>query len=336
MRTLLVGLLAASVAVGVSGCIFVDAHFGVTPDGSTDAVIEFGMLKSLAERAEGEGAEAEFGKGLAEGKWEQQQQFERDGWQVTAFKGHAGPGESLFAEEADVDTELRTETRLLSTIYEFTMTVPQQPLEVEAPPPAEAPPEAEQGVEIEGADEIFGDVAAMMMTSGQSGVRFGVSLPGRIIESNGVVVAPGGVAWRLDLNAQEAPPEAFRARSRLPNWQSIGRMGAALTGVGRADLVPVLIAAVERGLVPDPQTDAPLQADFNLQLYGQLLDIVLRLDAAVGPELTNVVMGTLQLNRDSPDAARVAKVLERVSAQDFAASVQQEVAASLVKQLGAP
>jgi len=342
MRKLLMGLVAASLVVSVGGCIFLDAQFEVGVDGSTDATFEVGILKSVMEMGEGEDPTTGINEGLAEGKWEREE-FDRDEWHVVVLKGHAGPGESLFTEEAEMQPEFASQTHLFSTIYEFALPLPEDAVGVEEQieANAEAPPQGEQAevqVEgLEGAEELAGDLTGMMMTGGERGLRFAVTLPGRVIATNGEITALNRAAWRTDLAGAGAPEEkALLARSRLVNWPSVGRMGAELSQMGRYDLVLVLVSAVQRGVVPDPQTDAPLEATLDAKLYAQILDIMVALDAAVGPELANSVMTGLKLNADEPDAATVERVLARVSAEDFGASVEKDITDRLLEQLGAP
>lgn len=339
MRRLLMGLAVASLVVSMGGCIFLDAEFEMTVDGGTNATFEVGILKSLAEQGEGEDPTMEITEGLAEGKWEEEQ-FDRDQWRVSSLKGQAGPGESLFAEDADMQPEFATETHLFSTIYGFTLPLPEDALGVKEQIEADVEAEGQGEVKVEGmegAEELMGDLAAMMMTGGQMGLHFAVTLPGRIIATNGETTAPNRAAWSLDLAGLGAEgQEALVARSRLVNWESIGRMGPRLAAMGRYDLVPALIAAVERGVVPDPATDAPLEAELDAALYAEILDIMVALDAAVGPELANAIMLGLQLNADSPDPAAVRKTHERVSAEGFAASVEKDLCETLIQQLGAP
>ncbi len=343
MRRLLMGLVAASLVVSVGGCIFLDAQFEVGVDGSTDATFEVGILKSVMEMGEGEEPTMGITEELAEGKWEQEE-FDRDEWHVVVLKGHAGPGESLFTEEAKMQPEFAMQTHLFSTVYEFTLPLPEDAVGVEEQIEANAEVEAPEGEQaevqvegLEGAEELAGDLAGMMLTGGEKGLRFAVTLPGRIIATNGETTALNRAAWRTDLAGAGALEEkALLARSRLVNWPSVGRMGAELSRMGRYDLVLVLVSAVQRGVVPDPQTDAPLETTLDAKLYAQILDIMVALDAAVGPELANTVMAGLKLNEDEPDAAAVERVLARVSAKDFGASVEKDIADRLLEQLGAP
>ena len=341
MQKLLMGLAVASLAVSMSGCIFLDAEFEMDVDGGTSATLEVGILKSLAEQGEGEDPTTEMREELAEGKWEEEQ-FDRDQWRVSSLKGHAGPGESLFAEEAKMQPEFATETHLFSTVYQFTLPLPEDAIGVEEPPEAEAEAEGEGQDEVEvegmeGAEELFGDLAGLMMTGGEMGLRFAVTLPGRIIATNGETTAADRAAWHMDLAGVAAEgQEALAASSRLINWESIGRMGPRLAAMGRYDLVPALIAAVERGVVPDPATNAPLQAELDAPLYAEILGIMVALDAAVGPQLTDSIMVGLRLNADTLDRAAVQKVLQRVTAEGFTVSVEKDVREALIRQLGAP
>ncbi len=336
---LLCGLLCGLAVV--SGCIFLDAQFEMGVDGGTDATLEVGILKSLAEQGEGGDPTAQITEGLAEGKW-QQDQFDRDQWRVSSLKGHAGPGESLFTKDAEMQPKFVTETHLLSTVYGFTLPLPKDAVGVKEQIEADAKPqgEGEGEVKVEGmenADKLFGDLAALMMTGGDKGIRFAVTLPGSIISTNGETSAANRATWHMDLAGVGAEgQEALTARSRLVNWGSIGRMAPRFAAVGRYDLVPVLVAAVQRGVVPDPVTDAPLQAELDGGLYADILDIMVALDAAVGPKLANTIMVGLHLNADTPDRAAVQKVLQRVTAEDFAASVEKDLSESLIGQLGAP
>ncbi|MGC9317862.1 MAG: hypothetical protein ACP5KN_07500, partial [Armatimonadota bacterium] len=104
-------MAAATLAVLglLGGCMFIDGRFAMAPDGSVDARLEAGVLKSMMEQGGGDFT-ADLGKGLAEGRW-QEEEYDRDQWHVKAMVGHAGPGQSLFTEEARVTPKFATTSR---------------------------------------------------------------------------------------------------------------------------------------------------------------------------------------------------------------------------------
>lgn len=336
-RILLVTVALAALTA-VSGCFFVDGQFAMSPDGSVDARIEAGVLQSMAGEND---IAAELDEGLAEGRWTQEEPVDRDQWRVTALVGHAGPGESLFKEDADPQPRFEMTRHLLSTTYGFVMPLPDEP--VEAGPVADDAEEAaddaqaEEGEgQIEGMEdfgEAFGDMMAMMMTSGDSGLRFSVGLPGVIIDTNGTIADDLRVHWKLDIGAEEPQYAELVAHSRLPNWSQIGRLGAQLTERGRWDLVPALIAGVQRGILPDPVTENPETADFNVLMYVQALEIMVALDHAVGEQIADAVMTALGLG-GAPDPAMVEEIAVRLEGMDLAAEIDQEVTEQLLRRLG--
>ncbi len=346
VRVVVLGMaLAALVAAG--GCMFVDAQFTMAPDGSTTARLEAGVLKSMAEQGEGD-LTTDLGQALAAGKWREEAAFERGPWQVQAWVGEAGPGESLFAEGAEPQPAFAMTRHLLSTVCQFSMPVPEQVMETKATVEGTAAAEGEARAEgeewaeggevqvegLEGMGEAVGEMMAMMMSSGESGLSFSVELPGEIVRTNGEEIAPSRVAWKIDLTTEQMPYEELSAQSRLVNWPGVGRLGGALTEIGRWQMVPALIAGVRRGVVPDPVVEGSEEGELDAALYAQILDIMVALDGAVGTQLADEIMLELGLNADAPDPARVAQIAERVLADDFAAGIDSGVRQRLLDQLG--
>lgn len=309
------------------GCIFVDGQFAMAPDGSTTARLEAGVMQSMMEGGEGDFS-SNISGGLAPGKWTEEPAFERDQWHVQAWQGEAGPGESLFAADAQPQPEFSMTQGTLSNVYTFTMPLPEEPMEAgqvddqpQNQPPAEQPDEGE--VQIEGMDAALGDMMGMMMSGGDSGISFSVTLPGEIIATNGELLPGTRVVWKIDLMSPE-PPDDLMAQSRLPNWPAVGRLGGALVGAGRGDLVPALIAGVRRGVVPNPEA-----AELDPLMYIQALEIMTALDQAVGEQLADEVLLTLGMG-GSPDAAFVEEVAVRLEGMDLAAEIDREVVARLL------
>ncbi|MEA3401192.1 MAG: hypothetical protein U9R79_08125 [Armatimonadota bacterium] len=334
----------------LGGCMFIDGQFAMAPDGSVDARLEAGVLKSMAERGEGDFT-TDLGSELAEGKW-QEEEYDRGQWHVKAMVGHAGPGESLFTEDAEVAPEFSSTTHLLTTRYEFAMQFPEEKLEAafSSGPPAAGEAEGEQAegeteeedeqaedemqMEInEQMQEAFGQMMTMMMSSGDAGLRFSVQLPGEVVESTGELVGPGRVAWRMDLTAEEPPFTRLHAVSALPNWPNVGRLGGELVEAGRWELVPVLIAAVRRGVVPDPAVDQPMEAEMDAQLYATILEIMVALDQAVGEANADAIMVALGLDKADVDPAFVQEVAEKATREGFAASIDQDVTEQVLDEL---
>ncbi len=319
-----------------SGCVFVNARFSLDPDGTQHARLEAGILEALARQGEGDFS-AEIDNSLAEGRWRELPEETRGQWLVKSLVGEAPPGEALFTEEAEEVPEFGMVSRLLSTEYTFTMSAPKVAPKTEitpVEPPEGTQDDGEAQVQIEGMDEAMTSMMAMMMSSGEAGLRFSVELPGEIVATNGEAVGPGQAAWRIDLTETEPQLEVLQATSRLLNWPNIGRLGGELVARGREELVPALIAAVRRGVLPDPITDDPASATFDVAMYEQLLDIMIALDQAVGEQVANEVMTTLGLNAADLDAEAVGKIAERLQGRDLPAEIDQHVAEWLVQQLG--
>jgi len=341
----LLAMAAALAALSLAGgCIFIDAQFALDPDGTQHARLEAGVLQSVAEQGEGEFT-SDISEGLAPGKWQDLGEETRGQWLVRTMVGQAAPGEALFTAEAEVAPEFGMTGRLLSSEYSFTMALPEESMQpqmgpVEVQPEGEgAQPEApgqggEGEVQFEGMDEAMSGMMAMMMSSGESGLRFSANLPGEIVATNGEVPAPGRAAWAIDFMNPDPEMLVLEARSRLLNWPSIGRLAGALTAMGRWDLAPVLIAGVRRGVVPDPVTADPMAAQLNSAMYVQVLEIMVALDRAVGEQIANQVMTTLGLNADGVDPAFVEAVAVRLEGMDLAAEVDANVTEQLLGTLG--
>ena len=332
-RLVLIAVALMSLAFA-GGCFFLDARFSMAPDASVDARIETGVLKSMA--GDGE-VDAELSEGLAEGKWTEQEQYERDQWLVTAMVGHAGPGESLFRPDAEPQPQFEMTRHALSNAYTFRMPLPESG---DAGLDGEAVPEGQAGdggeAEVEGM-EAFGDALGEMIgavfASGDSGLRFSVELPGEIVETNGKMAQWRGVEWTLDPMAPEPGYEELFARSRLLNWAQVGRLAEALADRGRWDLAPALISGVQRGIVPDPVTDDPAAVEFDALMYVQALEIMVALDRAVGERISTEVIKRLGLS-DDPDPALVEEIAVRLEGMDIGAEIDREVVERLLGMLG--
>jgi hypothetical protein len=342
-------LIAALVALTFAGgCMFVDAQFSMTPQGATNARMEAGVLKSIAEQGEGD-FESDIDETLAEGKWEELEAFERGKWQVQAWEGHAGPGESLFAEEADGPRpQFSTQQRTLSTVYAFEMPLPEGPMmqtgptegQMAPPPPPddgagdEGQPEGE--MEVEGMEQMgaaMGEMMAMMMSTGDAGLRFSVELPGTMAMTNGELVSTSTAAWQVDLTAQEAPWDSLNATSRLVNWPVVGRLGGQMVEMGRWDLVPAMVAGARRGVLPDPPSEDPSAAELNTVMYVQATEIMVALDQAVGEQIAAEVMATLGISGDA-DPATVEDVAVRLEGMDLGAQIDEDVQQRMLEMLG--
>ncbi len=345
---LIVVALAALTFAG--GCFFVDGQFSMKPDGSVDAWMEMGVLKSMVQQSDEEPT-TEVSEGLVEERWTEEEPFDRGQWRITPMVGHAGPGESLFKKDADPQPQFDVTPHLLSTTYSFTMPLPEQPVQAEGEVEGEAAEGGEvaegagegeaaegEGGEVqvegmEGLDEALGDMMGMMMTSGDSGVRFSVELPGEIVETNGEVTGQSRAAWAIDMAAEQPPYEQMLARSRLLNWPAIGRLGGELTDRGRWDLVPALIGGVRRGVIPNPAGEEGAEAEFDVTMYIQALEIMVHLDRAVGQAIANDVMTTLGLGGE-PDPAMIEEIAVRLEGMDLEAEIDEEVTEQLLGRLG--
>ena len=334
-------LLMAALLLGVAalqGCMFLNAHFELKPDGAVDAMMEVGVLK---EAMEGD-MEAEITPpdDLEEGQWEEPVESERDEWHVTTLRGHAAPGERLFREGAEEVPEFTIERHLLTTVYGFNMPVKfesnvKQPVDVQ-PDQGGADDQQQGGEEMEQLGEMLGDLATVMAGEGAP-FHFYCTLPGEIASTNGRMVGPGKVAWDVGLSGEGIPEsKELQAASRLINWEVIGTVGTSLVEMGRDDLVQALIRGAQRGMVPDPVTDNPPGGEIDLPLYVQILDIMVALDNLVGETMSDRIMQRLQLNVDEPDRDVVAAIAKKVTAEDFAATLNEAAVDSLVNVLQAP
>ncbi|MCD6360259.1 MAG: hypothetical protein J7M38_05280, partial [Armatimonadetes bacterium] len=151
------------------------------------------------------------------------------------------------------------------------------------------------------------------------------------------MVGPGKVAWDVGLSGEGIPEsKELQAASRLINWEVIGTVGTSLVEMGRDDLVQALIRGAQRGMVPDPVTDNPPGGEIDLPLYVQILDIMVALDNLVGETMSDRIMQRLKLNVDEPDRDVVAAIAKKVTAEDFAATLNEAAVDSLVNVLQAP
>lgn len=318
------------------GCIFVDAQFTLDPDGTQHGRIEGGLMQGVGE---GEGDfRAQIGESLAEGKWRELGEEVRGQWRVQTLVGEAGPGESLFAADVQPQPRFASSVHLLSTEYSFNMALPgggeMEPAEVIEPAPAAPAPEAGEGeFQMEGMDQGVEGMMAMMMSSGEAGLRFSAELPGEIVATNGEIVAAGRARWSIPLSGPPAELTELTATSRLLNWPSIGRLGGELTAAGRWDLVPALIAGVQRGAVPDPVVTDPATAPLDATMYIQALEIMAALDAAVGPEISTDILRALGVGGADVDAARVVAIAGRLEGIDLPAETDAEVTRWLLGRL---
>ncbi len=322
--------------VSLNGCLFVDAHFTRGADGSTDALMEMGILKAVLEADENGGEINMDGEGLVKENWEEPQEFDRGEWHVTAMKGHAAAGESLFAEDSPASPEFTSELRLLTTVHGFALKIETEGLV--AADDAAADEDVNVEVEgFEGLDEMMGDLAGMMGDGGKP-MRFSCTLPGVVFEHNGNLTSGDTVAWQFGLSGEGIPEgEVLSARSRLINWEVIGALGSSLVEGGRHDLVMPLISGAQRGIIPDPEVAGdPLEGELNIGPYVKILDIMVALDGLVGEEMTDQVMVGLGLNGNEPDAAMVERVLGRLSAEDYATDINGGIAGGMVQSLSAP
>lgn len=329
----IIALAAALLSLALNaGCIFVDAQFELAPDGTRHGRIEAGVMQGVGE--ENGSFTVQMQESLAPGKWRELPEETRGQWLVKTLVGEAGPGESLFTPDAEPQPQFASASHLLSTEFTFTMDLPEMG---ELGPGVEANgPEADQaegGVQIEGMDEALAGMMTLMMSSGEAGLRFSVRLPGEIVATNGEILAVDRAGWSIPLSGPTELPE-LTATSRLLNWPNIGRLGGQLTAVGRPELVLALIAAVRRGVVPDPVTEDPLAAPLDVQTYMQALEIMNTLDAAVGPEISTDVMRTMGLGGATADPALVAQVAARLQGVDLPAEVDAEVTQWLLERLG--
>lgn len=175
---------------------------------------------------------------------------------------------------------------------------------------------------------------AMMMSSGEAGLRFSAELPGEIVATNGETVAAGRARWSIPLSGPPAELTELTATSRLLNWPSIGRLGGELTAAGRWDLVPALIEGVRRGVVPDPVVADPVAAPLDVMMYIQALEIMTALDAAVGPGIGTEAMRTLGVGGADVDPAQVAAIAGRLERIDLPAEADAAVLQWLLGRLG--
>ncbi len=338
-RALLLMLALAALCVA-GGCVFVDANFAMAPDGSTQARMEAGVLKSIAEQGEGDFT-TDVSENLVAENWTELEAFERGQWQVQAWEGQAGPGERLFVEGDAPAPEFGVVQHTLSTVYTFDMPLPEGPVmgptePGEAAPEPEAQPEEQGEVEVEGMEQMgamMGEMMAMMMTTGDAGLRFSVELPGELVATNGAIVSPGRVAWGIDLTAEAPPMDRLMAQSRLPNWPVVGRLGGQMAEMGRPELVPALIAGARRGVLPDPVSDDPSSAELDALMYVQAVEIMMALDEAVGEQNAAAVMERLGLTGDA-DAATVEEIAVRLEGIDLGVEIDETATERAVELLG--
>jgi hypothetical protein len=306
--------------------------------------MEAGVLKTMAEQGEGDFS-SDVNENLVEENWTELEPFDRGQWRVQAWEGHAEPGERLFTEGEGPRPQFETEEHALSTVYTFEMPLPRGPMmetgpAPDQPAPEEPQPEGEEGeaAEGEGAEGMqqmgaaMGEMMAMMMSTGEAGLRFSVELPGQLVVTNGQIISQQRAAWKIDLSAEEPPVTELHAVSRLPNWAVVGQLGARMAEMDRADLVPALISGVRRGVLPDPVGDVPA-AELDALMYVQATEIMMALDAAVGEQIATDVMRTLGLTGD-PDPATVEEIAVRLEGMDLAAEIDEGARQHALELLG--
>ncbi len=334
---LVVALMALTLA---GGCMFVDATFSVSPDGSRDARMEAGVLKSMAEQGEGDFT-TDINENLVQENWTELDEFDRGKWRVKAWEGHAGPGQKLFAAADGPNPQFGTQQHALSTVYTFEMPLPEGPVMGPTDGGAQPPTQEQEGEgagdngaqDMQQMNEAMGQMMQAMMSSGDAGLRFSVDLPGEVMATNGQLMSPANASWRIDLTAQEMPYDMLTAKSRLPNWPVVGKLAGQMTQMGRWDLVPALIAGVRRGVLPDPVSDDPMSAELDTIMYVQAVEIMMTLDQVAGEQIANQVMGELGITGD-PDPAAVEEIAVQLEGIDLGRQIDRGVTEQLLNALG--
>jgi hypothetical protein len=317
-----------------AGCIRLGVEVAVAPDQSTSARLLVGLDSSLGDMTGGENPFADLAQSPVGKRWTFRD-FTDGSWKMSEAVGHAAPGEGLFPDEGDGPRlRVRTTARRLSTRYDITLIAPPPPSTLTQPP--EAPADQPAAAEDQPGMEAMAGLAQSLM--GGMEVRFSLRGPGRIVATTGREVAPGQAEWKLDLtqmSEQQTTPD-FRLTTEIPNWVNLGRLADQIVmRGGPAEAGGNLASALDRGLLPNPPVTAPgdklAAAD-----YQRLLEIIARLDAAVAPEVTDMVLKQARLNDEQVSAAAIAAAHARLMKLDVTAVVQQATIKSLSAALGGP
>lgn len=321
-------IAAALVMLAGAGCVRVDLGLQYGADGSTDAVIEVAVRSDLGEGTQGASPAGEAREGLTEGLWTFEE-TEVEGWRVHRMTGHAGPGQSLLAENEEtaplreaISKALTSEQRLFTTEYHLALS--SQFFERVAPPtPAAEPPAEGEATPAEGGEGTVEFVPPetlnrMLMESISFTIR--LRAPGRVVETNGVAAEQGGAVWHMnagELTEFAQAGKAFEVSSSVLHWQVVGRLADDLAAGGQGDWSPEYLAdLVLSGWLPNPPVQDRAVAPMDIKLYGDLVVVVTRLsDVLRGPALVSALRA-LGMMDETVDAAKAAALADKLRDAD--------------------
>lgn len=317
------GLTLVAVALAAcTGCMRIGVEVAVAPDGSSKARLQAGLDASLAAMSQATSSSPFSGLAGKQGNWKTRE-YKDGNWLMTEATGSAGPGESLFpaGEEDTPQLKLQTQAHRLSTRYTVRLQVP--PIDPGALKPGGG----------EGEDEQMKQLVGAMMSTFQ--VSFTLRGPGRVVATTGKAVGGGAAEWRFgiaDLDNKKQPD--FTLVTELPNYANLGRLADQLAYTGRLyEAGPKLIAAQERGLLPDPPASTSASEKLQAADYAALLEIIDRLDSAVKPAVTGRLLSQLGLSADDVAPATIAAAHARLMKGEAGRVADDAAAAGLLELL---
>lgn len=308
-----------ALAVTMSGRFKVDMGVKVKPDLGIDADFRFAVPLGFAEM-------------MDDGDFTDMKGFDDvtvtdvGDMRVMTAKGSLAPGEQLGnAEQQAMPMERKAIQHRLTTRYVVKNEIPVN----------------ETMKNAMGAPEEMGDEGPALDMDGMAGLMSGlmssfkitttISMPGRIVETNGTLLDANTAEFVLtfdDLSAQE--PARMNVVSALPNYAHIGRLADQMILAGGDDEdVARLPEYVRQGLLPDPPMDVVSKYKLGAEDYLALVEIISALNESFSPEIAAGVVQKLGLNKDRVDADYIRNVRTAIGNADLAELAVGKVSAAL-------
>ena len=340
--TLALLVAACGALVFTSGCFLLEGNVKLNVDGSANVEIKMGIADSLADMQKSEGGTDPFAdtvNGLPKG-WTVKP-LDEEGWKGVVAAGKSAPGEPLFPPAKGEKSDFKTTVtrRLFCTDYDIQGTLKMDDPAAQAEHTAlgqggrlvftqgdqkgqDKGDPKDKGKGDAGPDMGgLGDLLGGMMGAGEPRVQFSFKAPGTVLETTGEIDDDGAAVWRLDMGNMmqggPAKPLDIRLRTRLVNYQNVGRLADRLAEEeDLADMASLIAEYVTHDLLPNPPKKDPLRAGLDVKGYADAVHIIAALQDAVGAKATATVIRSLKLNADNVTGKQLADTWRMVSAMD--------------------